>query len=501
MIVASGIAAMLAGGASHTPVAAPPTISLPTAAVDRVEGNAGTATATLTASLSSVAASEVTVKYATVDATATVADNDYQPVSGVLTIPAGSTTGTIAVRVVGDTTAEDYQTFAVKLSNPVGATLGNAREPVQILNDDAPSLIMPVVKVGEGGTAVFAPKLAQRYYQPISVNAATSNGSAVAPGDYTSVATSFTFPAASKTPINVNVPTIADGITEPAETFSLTVSGTGVAAPITKTATIANQICVAGASPATYSHVVVVVMENEFGYKLTNNPAAPWFNGVIKSCATATKYSQAASPSRPNYIAMTAGDIFGCAGSNGGPPSGCVPTSESVFKEVLDSGGTVRSYAESMPTNCKTRSVGLYAVKHNPWPYFTAETALCNQWNQPLPDPIDTADLPTFMYIVPNLCNDTHDCDTATGDAWLAQHIQPILESPTYQSGNTAVLITYDEYTNLPNAFASRSVNPGTKVTAPTSHYGLLATIDDLLGLPPLANAATATSLRAATHL
>ena len=242
-------------------------------------------------------------------------------------------------------------------------------------------------------------------------------------------------------------------------------------------------------------------MENKFAYQFTNNPAAPWFNGLVKSCATATRYAAASSPSRPNYIAMTAGDIFGCAGSDGGPPSGCVPTSESIFKEVLDSGGTVRAYSESMTTNCQARSSGEYAVKHNPWPYFTAEAALCSQWNQPLPDPIDATNLPTFTYIVPNLCNDTHDCDIATGDAWLAQHIQPILDSPSYLSGDTALLITYDEHTYLPNAFVSRSVNPGTKVIAPMSHYGLLATIDDLLGLPPLANAATATSLRAATHL
>jgi len=61
--------------------------------------------------------------------------------------------------------------------------------------------------------------------------------------------------------------------------------------------------------------------------------------------------------------------------------------------------------------------------------------------------------------------------------------------------------VTYDEYTSLPNVFASQSVSPGTLVTANTSHYGLLRTIEDMLGLSSLGQAATATSLRSAMHL
>jgi hypothetical protein len=49
--------------------------------------------------------------------------------------------------------------------------------------------------------------------------------------------------------------------------------------------------------------------------------------------------------------------------------------------------------------------------------------------------------------------------------------------------------------------FAARSVRPGVVVTANTSHYGFLRTVEDMLGLSPLGNAATATSLRTGFHL
>ena len=118
-----------------------------------------------------------------------------------------------------------------------------------------------------------------------------------------------------------------------------------------------------------------------------------------------------------------------------------------------------------------------------------------------MPASIDVNNLPTLMYIAPNLCNDTHDCGVGTGDQWLQSHLQPVLDSAAYQSGSTAVIVTYDEYTSLPNVFASQSVSPGTLVTANTSHYGLLRTIEDMLGLSSLGQAATATSLRSAMRL
>ena len=43
--------------------------------------------------------------------------------------------------------------------------------------------------------------------------------------------------------------------------------------------------------------------------------------------------------------------------------------------------------------------------------------------------------LPAFSFVTPNLCDDTHDCSVATGDAWLKSWFAKILASPTYPAG------------------------------------------------------------------
>ena len=478
-------------------------VKIPSTTINKLEGNAGSAVVTINATLNQVATSTVTVAYSTIDGTAKVSDADYVATSGTLTFVPGDVSEPIVVTVNGDLTLEDYQSFSVKLTTPVNATLGNASEVVQIQNDETPSLSMASLTVVEGAPANFAPTLLQRYYLPITLNTQTTNGTASSVTDYTPVnAGSVTFAAGTKTPQIVAVATTVDTTTEPNETFTFKVSGTGIAAAVTKTATIASQLCVAQAQPTTYAHVVVVVMENHTYNSVIGSAAAPWLTGVARACGTATAYAQAGSPSRPNYIAMAAGDTFDCAGNNSDPvANNCHPTSQTVFKQVIDAGGTATVYGESMNSNCDATSHGLYAVKHNAWPYFPAEAALCQQFNQVMPASIDVNNLPTLLEVMPNLCHDSHDCSVAVGDAWLAQYIQPIFDSPAYLSGDTAVIVTYDEYTNLPNAFASRSATKGTVIATPTTHYTLLRTVEDLLGLAPLGQAATATGLRTVMHL
>jgi hypothetical protein len=483
--------------------AANPTVSLGTAVIGVTEGNSGTTNATFTATLSTASSSTVTVGYSTVDGTAKVADSDYNATSGTLTFNPGTTTASATAQVRGDTKLENYETFTVKLSGATNATIKTATERIEIRNDEKPKLTMANVKVSEGQSALFKPRLLQAYYQPITLSASTSNGTAIAPADYTAVSNrAVTFAAGVKTTAPVDVATIADGITEPNETFNLAVTGSGVVAGITRAATITAQLCQGSTPPAHYQHVVLVVMENKHYTDVIGNASAPWMTNLVKSCASAKAYAAAASPSRPNYVAMTAGDIFNCAGSDADPSAGsCTPTSGSVYKQVIDAGGTTLAYAEGMNANCEATSHNRYAVKHNPWPYFASESSLCQQFDKPLPASIDVNNLPTLLTVFPDLCHDMHDCSVAIGDTWLSQYVQPVLNSAAYQNGSTAVIVTWDEYTNLPNVFASQSVTPGTSVTAATSHYALLRTIEDMLGLGPLGQAATATGLRAATHL
>ena len=113
-----------------------PTLSLGDASV--TEGNSGTTPATFTAALSAASAQAVTVGYATGGGTAT-AGTDYQAASGLLTFSPGTLTRTLSVNVVGDTQVESDETFQVTLSNPAGATLGDAQGQATIGDDDTSS--------------------------------------------------------------------------------------------------------------------------------------------------------------------------------------------------------------------------------------------------------------------------------------------------------------------------------------------------------------------------
>jgi hypothetical protein len=129
---------------THTVVSAPIAISVGTAALPSLaigdvsvsEGNGGTTTATFTVTLSAASAATVTVGYATGNGTA-IAPGDYASASGTLSFPPGATTRTFTVAVAGDTAVEATETFAVTLSNPVNASIGDGSAVGSIVNDDS----------------------------------------------------------------------------------------------------------------------------------------------------------------------------------------------------------------------------------------------------------------------------------------------------------------------------------------------------------------------------
>ncbi len=90
-----------------------------------------------------------------------------------------------------------------------------------------------------------------------------------------------------------------------------------------------------------------------------------------------------------------------------------------------------------------------------------------------------------------------HDCSVATGDHWLHNFIPPLLTDK-----DTAIFIVFDEGTsnlggggNVPLIIAGTAVQRHAVFAAPTSHYGLLRTIEAALGLPYLGQARSATPL------
>ena len=100
------------------------------------EGNSGTRQLSMTVAMSGPSAKAVSVKWATADDAATVADNDYPAQTGILTIAAGQASGTINVKVNGDTKKEQDETFKVNLSSPVNSSILAGTGTVTIVNDD-----------------------------------------------------------------------------------------------------------------------------------------------------------------------------------------------------------------------------------------------------------------------------------------------------------------------------------------------------------------------------
>jgi hypothetical protein len=240
-------------------------------------------------------------------------------------------------------------------------------------------------------------------------------------------------------------------------------------------------------------------MENKAYDEIIGNPAASYENDLAKECGLATEYHAVAHPSLPNYIAMTSGSTMRIA--DDGPPSVHALDAPSLFSQL---GSEWKSFQESMPGDCDQGDSGDYAVKHNPAAYFTNIRKACNQRDVPLAQSIDLSG--RFTFVTPNLCHDMHDCPVSTGDRWLNSFLPQVLESVEYRRGHTAVFLTYDEDDGSGNNHVATfviapAVPPGARSPAAFTHYSLLRTTEEMLGLGKLGAAAGAASMRSAFGL
>jgi uncharacterized repeat protein (TIGR01451 family) len=187
--------------------------------------NAGTAIITVT--LSSSSGTTVTVNYATSDGTA-LAGSDYTAASGTLTFSPGVASRTFAVTLIDDMIYEGNETVWLTLSNPVNATLAGTNPATLTIVDDDP---LPTVQfsssmysVGEGdGAATINVVLSAASSLTVTVNYATSDGTAVAGSDYAAASGMLTF-APGQVNQSFGVSIIDDSANEPNETVQLTLS-------------------------------------------------------------------------------------------------------------------------------------------------------------------------------------------------------------------------------------------------------------------------------------
>ena len=191
------------------------------------EGDAGMQVMSFIVTLSPAAPRPVTVTAATVDGTAT-AGSDYVPSTVSLAFGPGITRRRVGVAVKGDRTFEDDETFTLRLSGAVNATIVDAEGVGTILNDDGVPAIRvgnPVVREGDSGTtpAVFRVSLSNPSSRIVTVGYATADGTAHAGSDYVAAVGSLTFPPGTVSQ-DVAVPVIGDTGHEPGEFFFLQLS-------------------------------------------------------------------------------------------------------------------------------------------------------------------------------------------------------------------------------------------------------------------------------------
>ncbi len=243
---------------------------------------------------------------------------------------------------------------------------------------------------------------------------------------------------------------------------------------------------------------MVIIVEENKGYKtIMEGSEAPYFQELAATYSQASNYHALFHPSLPNYLAMI-------GGTNGGieqtctPGPGCELSSKTIVDEIEKSNRTWKGYLESMPAPCSLQNSGQYAVRHNPFVYYktlSEDKARCNRLDVPLEQlykDMSANQLPSFSFIVPNLCNDMHDCSVGTGDKWLADVVPKLLDSSAFKTKKAVLIITWDEaeqsdtVNQIPTVLIGPAVKKGYKSSAMYNHYSVLRTIEDAWGLPSL---------------
>lgn len=280
------------------------------------------------------------------------------------------------------------------------------------------------------------------------------------------------------------------------------------------------------APPATYEHVIWLLQENKSAKQVVGSSALPYLNQtLIAGCGLATNYHSISHPSLPNYLGLTSGSATGSAASSNCQPKKCPQPQDSIFAQVERSGRQWREYAQSASKNCDDTKSEAFEPEHAVPVYYTSIAASCGEWDVPLGTPdagalrndLDSGLLPAFAFISPD---GDHE-NGRNGDQWLDDWISRITATEDYRSGNTVIFVTWDEgsgsdeshgeecadtshadttaYSScwIPLIVISPSTKPGTRSATFFTHYSLLRTTEDLLGLSPhLGDAATAASMR-----
>jgi phospholipase C len=233
-------------------------------------------------------------------------------------------------------------------------------------------------------------------------------------------------------------------------------------------------------------HVFLIVMENKSAHEALSGQFTA---SLAARYGVARNYHAVSHPSVPNYLALTSGSTWGLHDD-----SYHVLPKQDLGTQLTKAGVSWRAYMEGLGDPGCLDSPVPYDPGHNPFAYYGGAcpanvvpfTAFAGDLG---------ANTPRFSWITPDMCHDTHNCPVATGDEWLRQTVGEITSSAAWKS-NGVLFITWDEDDgSASNQVLTLVVSPAhahVQSDQAYDHYSMLATIEDLMGVGRLGQAAGA---------
>jgi hypothetical protein len=213
---------------------------------------------------------------------------------------------------------------------------------------------------------------------------------------------------------------------------------------------------VSGQTLPQFGHVVLVVGENHsFTQTYTAKPKS-YLTSLANTYGLGINSYSDTHPSLGNYLNLATGQIL--TNDDSQTPSSFPVSANNIALAVEQAGKTWKDYVENLPSvsGCGGLNPGKYYVRHDPLEYMTTintETSNFVCLSQFAAD-LASQNLPNFSWLVPNGCDDAHDCKLKVFDNWLKTEIGPLLQSSYFQSGGDGLLIiVFDEsnFSGLPN--------------------------------------------------
>lgn len=253
---------------------------------------------------------------------------------------------------------------------------------------------------------------------------------------------------------------------------------------------IAASACSAQPAAAAPARVFLIVMENHSPDEALRGA---FTSELAARYGVADDYHAVAHPSVPNYLALTSGQTWGVTDDS----YHVLPRAD-LGDQLTTAGIRWRAYMEGLTGAGCIDSPPPYDPGHNPFAFYGGGCPGNVVPFTELGSDLGAADL-RFSWIGPDMCHDEHNCPVSTGDDWLRGTVGMITGSRSWKPGSV-LFITWDEDDGSGDNRVLTLVVTADRGHAVSrvayDHYSLLATIEDLLGVPRLANAATAMPLR-----